>query len=86
MVAGQKVKINSVILRMTEVQHDINDSSATTTVTATDDLLNSFPVSITDQYSLVMENLLVNSKESKDIRAGSDIDSLISILTKDYPS
>ena len=86
MMAGQKVKINGVILRMLEVKHYVASNGAVTTVDATDDLLNSIPVSNSDQYSTIMENILVNSKDSKDIRASGDTDVLITPLVKDYPS
>lgn len=67
------------------VQHDLSDVGCATTVTASSDLTNSFPLSGVDQYALLTEYLLVNNREATDIRAGAEVDLLIPILSKDYP-
>jgi hypothetical protein len=96
MMAGQKLKvyaglklsgtyaINGATMRIMELEHALTAQGGYTTVTATTDLLNSHPISKLDQYATWKENMLVNSKEAKDIRASSEVDLLIPILAYDY--
>lgn len=96
MMAGQKCHIHALKkmdgtytidtdMRMTEIQHIMENSGAFSIVTATTDLLNSRAISTPDQYSTIMENTLINSKEAKDMRAGAEVDLTIPVLSKDYP-
>jgi len=71
-------------MRLLTVEHNIDASGFTTTVTATTDLLNSFPMSVPDQYAMWMENMFLNSSEAKSIRAGAEVDLLIPMLSKSY--
>lgn len=74
--------------RIVLVHHEISTQPSlgcATTVTATSDLLNSFPLTGIDQYELLTEYLLVNNREAKDMRAGAEVDLLINVLSKDYP-
>lgn len=95
MMAGQKVHVHAekradgtfaidADYRVLEVEHNINLQGATSSVTATSDLLNAFPISVPDQYAMMLENLMVNSKEAKNMRATSEVDLLIPILEKAY--
>lgn len=94
MMAGQKLHVYACqksdgnyaidsVMRILTVQHNLGEN-AVTTVTATDDLINSTPISVPDQYATMMENILVNSKEAKNMRAGAEVDVLIEPLIKNY--
>ena len=96
MMAGQKVKVQlckrsdgtfavDTTMRMLTVEHNfVTGTGLTTTVTATTDLKNSFPISVPDAYAMWQENMFVNSSEAKNIRAGAEVDLLIPILSKSY--
>jgi hypothetical protein len=100
MMAGQKCHIhackksdgsfvssswtNGGDMRILTVEHNIDASGASTTVTATTDLLNSIPINQPDMYAMMMENLFLNSNEAKNIRAGAEVDLLIPRLVSDY--
>ena len=72
-------------MRVLTVEHNVDvNSGVFTTVTATSDLLNSLPVNQLDLYAMWMENMFLNSKEAKNIRAGSEVDLLIHLLESDY--
>jgi hypothetical protein len=73
-------------MRIIELQEDLTAGGILYTVTATTDLLNSTPISVPDQYAMWQENMFVNSKEAKNIRAGSEVDLLIPILESEYNS
>jgi len=71
-------------LRVLEIVHNINVTSGyTSTVTLTNDLINSFPATGVLAREVMNEFLLVNNKEAKDMRGG-DVDLLIPHLVKDY--
>lgn len=99
MMAGQKLHVHAgkkrdgasytvdADMRIIELAHKISGGNGfTTTVTATSDLKNSSPVNIPDQYAMWQENMFVNSAEAKNIRAGAEVDLLIPMIEKDYPS
>jgi len=97
MMPGQKARVKACktaigtfkidsIMRMTTVQHDLTEQGFITTVTATIDLKNSNPIGLPDQYAMWQENMFVNSREAKNIRSGAEVDLLIPILEKNYPS
>jgi len=71
-------------MRLLTVEHDINTQGYLATVTATTDLLNSFPISVPDQYAMWMENMFLFSSEAKNVRAGAEVDLLIPMLSKSY--
>lgn len=96
MMAGQKAHIHACKtsagdfqvnkdMRLIEVQHDMDAKGGfVTTATLTSDLTNSTVMSNPDQYAMWQENMFLNSKEAKNIRAGSEVDLLIPVLTKNY--
>lgn len=77
---------NSGDLRMLTVEHNFSAPSMdfSTTITATNDLLNSFPISVPDQFAMWQENMFLNSNEAKNMRAGAEVDLLIPMLESDY--
>jgi hypothetical protein len=97
MMAGQKLHVHAekkmdgnyridLTTRIIEVIHEVQENMATSTITATSDLKNTRPINIPDQYAMMQENMFLNSNEAKNIRAGGEVDLLIPILEKDYPS
>lgn len=98
MMAGQKIHAHTEkktngqyrldsTMRVVEVVHNVSaEAPATSTITATTDLKNTRPINIPDQYAMWQENMFLNSNEAKNIRAGGEVDLLIPIITKDYPS
>ena len=97
MMAGQKLHAHAGLkadnasyvidsdMRMMTVDHGFNVlQGAYTTVTATDDLYNTRPISSTDTWALQQEFTLINSGEAKNMRAGAEVDLFISMLKKDY--
>jgi hypothetical protein len=95
MLAGQKVYIKAgkkrdgtfVIdkaVRMMEIEHVLNKNSGTSTITATDDLYNTRPISSVDKFALSQEFTLLNNSEAQNIRAGSEVDLRIALLKKNY--
>jgi hypothetical protein len=97
MMAGQKLHVHAekqlngtsyridAVMRILEVVHSVTSEAASSTVTATTDLLNTRPISVPDQYAMWQENMFINSNEAKNIRAGGEVDLLIPIIEKDYP-
>ena len=95
-LAGQKLHVHAckqstgdfrinTDMRILEITHEIGEGVGYKhTVTATTDLLNSFPISVPDQFAMWQENLFLNSKEAKNIRSGAEVDLLIPMLIKDY--
>jgi len=74
-------------MRIVELQAEFSGTGGLFfTVTATTDLLNTRPVNLPDQYALWQENMFVNSAEAKNIRSGAEVDLLIPLISKDYPS
>lgn len=97
MLPGQKIHVHACKtsggsfnvdknFRMLNVTHTMTESQGgITTVTATDDLTNTFPLTTLDERRLITEYILVNNKEALDMRGG-EVDLLIPHLAKDYPS
>jgi hypothetical protein len=97
-LAGQKAHIHvgkksdgtfhlDVDMRILEIQHDlVVGTGYGHTVTTTTDLINSNPISTPDQYAMWQENMFLNSNEAKNIRSGAEVDLLIPIMSKDYPT
>jgi len=97
MLPGQKLHVHAAKtasgsfnidsdFRVLVATHVIRTDGFLTIVTATDDLLNSFPMTAINQRAILTEYLLVNNREATDIRAGGEVDLLIPVLSKDYPS
>jgi hypothetical protein len=76
-------KINGVDFRVTGYTHRINEGGRTTTLTMTDDVLNSFPLTAGDQRKLLNEYLLENNAKATDMQGG-DVDLLVPHLRKTY--
>lgn len=70
--------------RVLKYTHRIGKQGAYTHVTATDDLLNSFPITNMDQRSLLNEFMLVNNEEAKNMRSSGNVDLLVEHLRKPY--
>lgn len=97
-MAGQKLHIRTckksngtfridTDMRIIELEIDLTvPSGLSYTVTATSDLFNSRPISLPDRYAMWQENMFINSAEAKNIRSGAEVDLLIPLLEKDYPS
>jgi len=96
-LAGQKLHLHACkkrdgtfrrdeTMRISELEINVTGQKAFFTATATSDLLNSFAISLPDQYKIWQENFFVHSAEAKNMRSGSEVDLLISRLAKDYPS
>jgi hypothetical protein len=95
MMAGQKLHVHAckqpagtfiidADMRALVVEHNFSTQGFITTVTATSDLMNSYPINQPDQYGMWMENMFLNSNEAKNIRAGGEVDLLIPMLSKSY--
>ena len=96
MMQGQKATVQlckrsdatyavNTTMRLLTVEHNLSAGTGLqTSVTATTDLTNSFPMSVPDQYAMWLENMFVNSSEAKNIRAGAEVDLLIPMLESTY--
>jgi hypothetical protein len=96
MMAGQKSTVQlgkrrdltyavNTTMRLLTVEHTLTAGvGMQTSVTATTDLTNSFPISVPDAYAMWQENMFVNSNEAKNIRAGAEVDLLIPMLESNY--
>lgn len=95
MMAGQKCHVHAckkpagtfvidLDMRMLQVEHSFNAQGFTTTVTASSDLKNTLPINQTDVFAMWQENMFLNSNEAKNIRAGAEVDLLVSPLIKTY--
>jgi hypothetical protein len=72
-------------VRLTEVKHVFAKDGAATTVSFTDDVLNSYPREPTNDYNVIMKavNPDFQDRDRGDLK-GRDIDIFQTILTKDY--
>ncbi len=74
-------------MRIMEVTHGFDPNpmiGAYSTITATDDLYNTRPISSTDLWALQQEFTLINSREAMNMRAGAEVDLLIPMLQENY--
>jgi len=77
-------KINGVDFRTLQYTHSIGMAEGfITTVSATDDLLNSFPINPVDTKTILNEYLLINNAKATDMKGG-DVDLLIPHMRKTY--
>jgi hypothetical protein len=76
-------KINGVDFRVIQYEHLIDQLGFNTTITATDDLLNSYPINAKDARSILNEYLLYNNKKATDMQSG-EVDVLVPHLRKTY--
>ena len=65
--------------RVIDMVHTIDMNGFLTTVTATNDVKNSFPVTGVDQREILNEYTLINNKEATDMKGGA-VDLLIPII------
>lgn len=77
-------KINGVDFRTLQYTHSLGTAAGfNTTVSVTDDLLNSFPVNPVDQRAILNEYLLINNAKATDMKGG-EVDLLIPHMRKTY--
>lgn len=82
--AAGTYKINGVDFRTLQYVHNIQiNTGYTTTLSLSDDLLNSFPINPVDTQAILNEYLLINNAKATDMKGG-EVDLLIPHMRKTY--